>query len=139
LKSELPGILGWMLEGCADWLEQGLAPPQIVTEATAEYLQDEDAVAAWIEDCAARDPNAFEKNSALFASFSEWAEKSGEHIGSRKRFSQSLETRGFRPHRDRELGRGFYGIRLPREDYLWGNRGRDTCDTSADYRLSARA
>jgi len=52
LESELPGILAWMLEGCADWLEQGLAPPDFVTQATAEYLQDEDAVAAWIEDCA---------------------------------------------------------------------------------------
>jgi putative DNA primase/helicase len=89
-----------------------LAPPQIVTEATAAYLESEDAIAAWIEDCATRDPNAFAKNSKLFASWSEWAGKSGEYVGSQKRFSQNLETRGFLPHRHRQLGRGFRGIRL---------------------------
>ena len=56
LKAELPGILAWMIRGCTDWLERGLSPPQMVTEATAAYLESEDAVAAWIEDCAARDP-----------------------------------------------------------------------------------
>jgi putative DNA primase/helicase len=80
LKAELPGILAWMIEGCCDWLERGLAPPQIVTDATAAYLESEDAVAARIEDCACRDPNAFAKNSDLFASWSEWATKSGEYI-----------------------------------------------------------
>jgi hypothetical protein len=45
-------------KGCTDWLERGLSPPQMVT-TTAAYLESEDAVAAWIEDCAARDPNAF--------------------------------------------------------------------------------
>jgi putative DNA primase/helicase len=112
LKSELPGILAWMIEGCLDWQETDLAPPEIVTAATAQYLEAEDAIAAWIEDCATRDPGAFATNAALFASFSEWAEKSGEYVGSRKRFSQNLEGRGFAPHRDRNLGRGFTGIRL---------------------------
>jgi putative DNA primase/helicase len=77
LKAELPGILAWIIKGCADWQERGLAPPQIVTEATAAYLESEDAIAAWIEDCANRDPNAFAKNSELFASWSQWAGKSG--------------------------------------------------------------
>ena len=45
-----------MIEGCADWREQGLAAPKIVTDATAEYLEAEDAIAAWIGDCASRDP-----------------------------------------------------------------------------------
>lgn len=56
LKAELPGILAWMIRGCTDWLERGLSPPQMVTEVTAAYLESEDAVAAWIEDCADRDP-----------------------------------------------------------------------------------
>jgi len=112
LKAELPGILAWMIEGCLDWRERGLAAPQIVTDATAKYLQAEDAIAAWIDDCATRDPNAFAKNSELFASWSGWATKCGEYVGSQKRFSQNLEARGFSPHRHRQLGRGFQGIRL---------------------------
>jgi putative DNA primase/helicase len=36
LNAELPGILAWMIDGCLDWQERGLAPPEIVTEASAE-------------------------------------------------------------------------------------------------------
>ena len=39
LKQEWPGILAWMIQGCTSWLEVGLAPPEIVTEATAAYLR----------------------------------------------------------------------------------------------------
>lgn len=130
LKTELPGILAWMIAGCAEWLESRLAPPQIVTEATDQYLQAEDAIAAWIEECAVRDPNAFTANAELFVSFSTWANKAGEYVGSQKRFSQSLEARGFQQHRHYQRGRGFNGIRLT---------GHDTYDTSADYRPYARA
>src|SRR5262249_38605002 len=112
LKAELPGILAWMIDGAMEWLERGLAPPQIVTESTAEYLQAEDAIANWIEDCATRDPVAFAKNSELFASWTEWATKAGEYVGSQKRFSQHLLDRQFERHRDKHLGRGFRGIKL---------------------------
>jgi putative DNA primase/helicase len=111
LKAEYPGILQWMIDGCIDWLERGLAPPQIVTDATAAYLESEDAVSAWIDDCATRDPSAFTKSTELFASWSEWANKSGEHVGSQKRFSQTLETRGFEFRRTKQA-RGFVGLRV---------------------------
>jgi putative DNA primase/helicase len=111
LKAELPGILSWMIDGCADWLERGLAPPQIVTDATDAYLQSEDAIAAWIEDCGKRDPQHWEKSSELFASWSGWATKAGEYVGSQKRFAQNLETRGLIFQR-RMDGRGYLGLRL---------------------------
>jgi putative DNA primase/helicase len=54
LQCELPGILAWILEGTAAWRRFGLCPPRVVTEATAAYLEAEDALAAWIEDCCER-------------------------------------------------------------------------------------
>ena len=108
----LQTLIDDMIETMRDAPGVGLAAPQIVTDATAKYLQAEDAIAAWIDDCATRDPNAFAKNSELFASWSGWATKCGEYVGSQKRFSQNLEARGFSPHRHRQLGRGFQGIRL---------------------------
>jgi putative DNA primase/helicase len=116
LKDELPGILAWMILGCADWLERGLAPPQAVTAATAAYLEAEDAIAAWLEEAGERDPNAWEKSSDLFASWVAWATKAGEYIGTQKRFSQNLETRGLAFER-RDYGRGFRGLRLPAPEY----------------------
>ena len=111
LKAELPGILAWMIQGCLDWQRIGLAPPKVVTDATASYLEAEDALAAWIDDSCERDPQAWESSSRLFASWSAWATKAGEHVGAQKRFSERLETRGIVPQR-RMDGRGFIGLRL---------------------------
>lgn len=111
LKSELPGILAWMIQGCIEWQKRGLAPPEAVTSATAAYLEAEDAVASWIEEYCVRDPNAWEKTAALFASWSTWADKAGEYVGSQRRLSDRLEARGISPMRKRD-GRGFAGLRL---------------------------
>lgn len=112
IAQELPGILAWMIRGCAEWLDVGLAAPARVTAATAAYLDAEDAIAAWLDERAEREANSFSKTADLFASWSSWADKAGEYVGSAKRFAQALETRGFAPHRHRQLGRGFLGIRL---------------------------
>jgi putative DNA primase/helicase len=116
LKAELPGILAWMVQGCLDWQKQGLAPPAAVTFATEAYLEAEDAVAAWMDECCQRDPTAWERTAALFASWSTWADKTGEYVGSQKHFSERLESRGITPLR-RHDGRGFIGIRLL--SYSW--------------------
>ena len=67
-KTEVPGILHWMIEGCLQWQQRGLAPPSVVTAATAAYLEAEDAIAAWIADCCEIDPNHWERRNDLFAS-----------------------------------------------------------------------
>jgi putative DNA primase/helicase len=122
LKAELPGIMQWMIEGCVDWQERGLAPPEIVTKATAAYLEAEDALAAWIEEVGQRDPNAWEKSSDLFASWAAWATKAGEYVGPMKRFLGVFETKGFTYERRRD-GRGYRGLRLTQrypESDGWG-------------------
>jgi putative DNA primase/helicase len=110
LLKELPGILAWVIEGCTIWQRIGLCPPRVVTDATAAYLEAEDAIAAWVEDCCER-TEAFTTSTCLFRSWSEWATSNGEHVGSLKRFVAALEARGFTPGR-RTHGRGFEDIKL---------------------------
>ena len=111
LEDERAGILAWMIQGCLDWQARGLCPPTVVTDATAAYLEAEDAIAAWMDDCCERNAQAWESASRLFESWSAWAVKSGEQIGSMKRFSERLDTRGIASHRKKN-GRGFVGLRL---------------------------
>jgi putative DNA primase/helicase len=119
LQEEWPGILAWMIDGCVDWQERGLSPPAVVTDATTAYLESEDAIAAWIEEQCNRDPNAWEPTSKLFAQWKSWAELAGEYVGTTRRFSQSLEARGFVPVR-RTKARGFTGLRITGEaDLGW--------------------
>jgi putative DNA primase/helicase len=118
LKAEWDGILQWMVDGCLAWREHGLKPPQMVLDATDQYLASEDAVAMWIDECCTTDVNDYATSATLFASWKEWAEKAGEPIGSRKAFSQGLLDRGFKPNR-RNTGTGFQGLAVrPKETLL---------------------
>jgi putative DNA primase/helicase len=113
LTTEWPGILHWCIEGCRDWQKQGLAPPEAVQAATAAYLEAEDAVTAWIEDECERNPNAWERSSALFESWKSWAVRSGEPFGDTKRFRDRLEVRGIFYKREPGTGRaGYQGLKL---------------------------
>ena len=117
LKAEWPGILTWLINGCLEWQVDGLRPPQAVREATAAYLASEDDIATWIDQKCTRDPRAWEPTSALYQSWSTWAQSAGEFVVSMKRFSQALDTRNFRFGRSRIEGvgnpvAGYYGLRL---------------------------
>ena len=111
LRDEWSGILAWMIAGCLQWQERGLAPPEAVTRATAAYLDAEDAIAAWLDESGIRDVNAWETTKTLFASWKAWADSAGEYAGTLKRFIQNVETRGLVPER-RKYARGFRGFRI---------------------------
>jgi putative DNA primase/helicase len=82
LREEWAGILAWMIDGCVDWQERGLCPPDVVSAATVAYLEGEDALAAWIDERCERDPNAWDTISGLFSDWKAWAERAGEYVGS---------------------------------------------------------
>ena len=71
---------------------------------------------AWLEERCRRNPQAWIATGALFADWTRWATAAGEYVGSQRRFSQNLETRGFMPRRDRTEGRGFVGLELMRAE-----------------------
>jgi putative DNA primase/helicase len=117
LRAEWGGILQWAIEGCRAWQQEGLNPPSIVTEATSDYLADEDTLGRWLEERC----NLGKQNSAtiaeLFGDWSKWCGDNGEHRGSQKSFSQNLEARGFT--RVRSAGaRGFRGLDLNYSDWV---------------------
>jgi putative DNA primase/helicase len=111
LKAEWPGILAWMIEGCRSWQAHGLDPPEAVTEATEAYLEAEDAMGAWIEECCEEDRQAWTKTTELFNSWRCWATAAEEWVGSNKQFAQKLEERGLR-YQKRHGERGYWGLRL---------------------------
>jgi putative DNA primase/helicase len=111
LKAEWPGILAWMIEGCLEWQEIGLAPPRCVTEATENYLAGEDATQMFLDDCCTLGREKWTASDDLFKEWRNWAEAHGEFVGSTKRFGQSLETKGLMP-RKFEGKRGYQGVAI---------------------------
>jgi putative DNA primase/helicase len=110
LKAEQPAILQWLIQGCLEWQRLGLAAPKIVTDATAEYLADEDTITAWIEDRCVRRHDAWESTNELFKSYSDWAQKSGEKAGTKKEIREGLNKTNFMTFQRRERGNGYCGL-----------------------------
>ncbi len=111
LKAEWPDILTWAINGAVEWHANGLQPPAVVTEATLDYLAGEDLIAVWLDDRCYQEPAARTLASALYKSFKEWAEATGERPGTQRAFSMALESHGFQKEKTRE-GRFFLGLKL---------------------------
>lgn len=111
LRHEWGGILQWVVDGCLNWQRDGLNPPAIVRDATADYMAAEDALGRWLENCCAPTESQFTAGVELFESWHRWCEQNGEQSGSQKRFSQNLEARGFSRQRSADA-RGFSGLAL---------------------------
>lgn len=111
LRDEWPAILRWMIEGAYDWQMNGLVRPHAVVEATAEYFSEQDVLGQWLDTACNVSPEREDTTQALFASWSEFTKRSGEEIGSAKRFSSALQKRGFVLCRNPKGARGQRGFR----------------------------
>ena len=101
------------MEGCLAWQRLGrLEPPEKVVAATEEYFEGEDALGRWLDERCIREPNAKSLTAELFTDWKQWAEASGEFVGSQKRFSDLLLTRELEKWRNSMGLRGFQGVGL---------------------------
>jgi len=120
LHAEWPGILRWLIDGCLAWQRVGLVRPPVVTEATAEYFEEQDTIRHWIEErCNTGKGGLWCSSTDLFTSWSNWANAHGEKPGSVKRFVGALRKLGFKYQRT-NTGRGFFGIEAkPEPVHQW--------------------
>ena len=112
LLAERDGILAWAVEGCLAWQREGLKPPACVQAATDEYFESEDALGRWLEERCVRVASAKSLTAQLFSDWKQWAEAAGEFVGTQRRFSDLLLTRGLEKWRNGVGVRGFQGIGL---------------------------
>jgi len=115
LKAEWPTILRWMIDGCLDWQKDGLGQPETVTATTEAYFDDQDLLGQWLDEkCDAEpdNPHKWDTVAALFVSWSNYATEAGEPPGSKKAFSEAMQSRGFHSARGGKGVRKFKGVRL---------------------------
>jgi putative DNA primase/helicase len=136
LRKEWGAILQWAIDGCLAWQNEGLRAPKAVSEATAEYLAAEDALARWLEDRTEKRDGAWVSATALFADWTAWAESNREYTGTQKRFSENLAARGYAQARTK-AARGFSGLRLHKNQQL--TSPVTDSDGSTGYTRYARA
>ncbi len=135
LRAEWPGILRWMIEGCLDWLKNGLVRPEVVLAATAEYFSEQDTVHQWVEELCTVGKGQYDTLAILFKSWSEYALANGEKPGTTKWFSQTLARLGCEAVKNTPGNhgkRGFTGIgvNLPKAP---AKGQQDDVDDRPDY------
>jgi putative DNA primase/helicase len=120
LRDELAGVFAWMVEGCLQWQEHGLGEPESVTEATQQYREDMDTLAAFFEDRCVLGERLMTPASRLYKTYQLWCDEAGEHAETQKMFGMRLSERGFvsekitrGSHKDRK---GWLGIGLRADD-----------------------
>lgn len=112
LMVERDGILAWAIQGCLSWQQDGLNPPDSVVSATDEYFEAEDAIGRWLEENCVLQASVQSLTAELFNDWKQWADSTGEFVGSQRRFSDLLITRGIEKWRNSMGLRGFRGISL---------------------------
>jgi putative DNA primase/helicase len=97
LEPERAGILNWLIEGIAAWLESGLAPPEGVTKVRDDYRKQSSPFGDWLnERCvwgkAAEGVRTM--SSELFNDYKTWAEAQGiDKPMSIRAFGDALQQR----------------------------------------------
>ncbi len=86
LKEEYPAIFRWMIDGCLKWKNEGLNTPKAVSETTREYINSQDVIGQWIEDCCFCSPDTKYEIKLLFKSWKMYAEEANVYEGTTKSF-----------------------------------------------------
>lgn len=113
LKAEAPAILNWMIAGAVKWAQDGLAVPESVRSASAEYMADHDDLQLWIDQCCELTGQA--RAGDLYRSFSDWKKARGEHAPSQTVWGSRLTTLPNISKR-RSNGIQYAGIRLNEDE-----------------------
>ena len=91
LTKELPGILNWAIQGCLDWQEQGLNPPQVVLDQVATYKTEMDSIAQFVEQECSLEPETKYPASKLYEAYRHFCQAIGRKPQSTNAFKKALD------------------------------------------------
>ena len=116
LLAERAGILAWAVEGCQQWLKEGLKPPALVCEATKEYFNNEDAVQEFEDEALIREAQGQTPIAKVYGAWKAFAERNGYYVGSVRWLTEQMITRGVERSRGTGGVKCLRGIRLKNEE-----------------------
>lgn len=110
LAAEAPGILAWAVRGAREWFANGLGSADAVSSATADYRDECDVLAPFLEMKFETNPKGQVTRKRVVTLYQAWCEQNGEEPVKTTTFYRLLQDRaGVTPFKvDGE--RGFRGI-----------------------------
>jgi len=93
LNQELSGILAWLVRGAITYQKEGLMIPENIKMATSEYRKDEDSLRDFIFEELEIELTALIKRSDLYKIYSNWCNRNGEVVKTRRYFLNDIKRR----------------------------------------------
>ncbi|MCU4862542.1 phage/plasmid primase, P4 family [Bacillus cereus] len=112
LAKEMPGVLRWAVEGCMKWQAEGLRAPEAVKAATAEYREDMDILAPFIDENCTVNPSVKIEAKLLYENYTKWCFQNNELDLKNRAFYRQLEIRGFKKEKGTANKNFILGITL---------------------------
>jgi putative DNA primase/helicase len=131
LQAERAGILAWMVRGCLEWQKQGLRIPRRVSAVTQEYLDAEDLLRQFLEECCLTGSDNYRcRAGQLHKAYVAWCEGRLETPLKMRSFGEAITERGFR----KEPSNGVWYIGVTPREGDEGGRGEATNCTSQRWK-----
>jgi len=94
LRAEYPGILNWIVQGVAEWLDRGLDPPERVKAALEDYRKGSSPFGEWFAERLVLEPGVKTPSGDMYIDFKEWCEEQGiERVMTQTSFGNALADR----------------------------------------------
>ena len=94
-KAERSGILNWLLSGLVDYLNNGLAIPDIIKSDTADYRAEQDIVQAFLDACITfSEPDDRIQAKDMFDEFDCYLELNGHNRWTANTFGKKMREKG---------------------------------------------
>jgi putative DNA primase/helicase len=133
LLLEAPGILAKMIAGCLEWQQTRLCPPPSVVAATDAYMNEQDVLKEWFDECVQVESGAEGAfTTLLYESYHQFVKMRGEIPMGQTTFAGELENRasdlGIKKETNsfylgtgetRKRGRGYRGIKSVKIPSRW--------------------
>ena len=114
LSRELSGILSWCVEGCLLWQQEGLGTPPLVEEATDSYRENEDLIAAFLDDLCLIGGEEETKTGDVYDAYKAWCNKNSYRPCGSQKFKRRLEKKDI-VYKKKTEGRFWVGLALTKE------------------------
>jgi P4 family phage/plasmid primase-like protien len=95
VEAEGPGVLNWMIKGCLEYQRIGLAEPEVVRAAIAQYRENSDTLGIWLKDECTKVPGHETPSGGFYAVYRSWARDTGEDAITAQEFKTEMLKRGY--------------------------------------------
>lgn len=89
LRSDLPGILSWLVQGCLEWAVHGLNPPDSIRASVEEVRRSEDHLGTFLSDVVVSRAENRLLFKTFYQRFSEWY---ADTIGGQEKYRPTKRT-----------------------------------------------